>query len=185
MELVPIIYTVLQIVIVLAFFAITISYTIYKIRQKNGLIETPAQRLANPVIKAEESVKKVVQRITKPIQYHPQQNPLPKEQVVLPQQHKEVVEKPRHHLPKSESKRKDSHDAFDRKEKPRSGGDRIEIVKNLTPGKPQQEKEIRKPRKRIDAKPPEEKKLGTLGDDVIDKYSDDEDNDMFTLNVKE
>jgi len=185
MELVPIIYSVLQIVIVLAFFTIVISYTIYKIRQKNGLVETPAQRLANPVIRAEESVKKVVQRITKPIHYHPQENPIQKEQIIVPQQHKENVERRKDHHHKSESKRKDSHHSSDRKEKPKPGGDRIEIVKNLTPGKPEQEKDIRKPKKKIDAKPPEEKKLGTLGDDVIDKYSDDEDNDMFTLNVKE
>lgn len=184
MELVPIIYSVLQIVIVLAFFAIVISYTIYKIRQKNGLVETPAQRLANPVIRVEESVKKVVQRITKPIHYHPQENPIPKEQIIDPQLRNEIVEKPKHHQ-KAEPKRKHPHHTSDRKERPRADGDRIEIVKNLTPGKPEQEKDIRKPKKRIEAKPPEEKKLGTLGDDVIDKYSDDEDNDMFTLNVKE
>lgn len=182
MELVPIIYTVLQIVIVLAFFTIVISYTIYKIRQKNGLIETPAQRLANPVIRAEESVKKVVQRITKPTQYHPQQNPLPQAQIVLPKQPKEEVESQQHRRHKHESKK---HHTSDRKERPSTGRDRIEIVKNLTPGLPEPEKDSRKRKKKPEAKPPEEKKLGTLGDDVIDKYSDDEDNDMFTLNIKE
>jgi hypothetical protein len=173
MELVPIIYTVLQIVAVLALVVIGLSFIIYKIKLKNNTTDKPASAFAQPAIKAEQTVRKVVQRITKPIQY-PQQ-PIPKkaEQPKTKKAPEKVRTTPkRNDPPKSKTKKHDTRI------------DRIEIVKSLSPQirgkeKPEFKHEPSKKKKLTSSK-----NISSLGDEILDKYAEDENNEMFTLDTK-
>lgn len=172
MELVPIVYTALIIVAILAVVTIIISFISYKVRQRYGLVDTPT--IAQPAIKVEESVKRVVNRLTKPIEYN-----IPKE--------KNVVKREKEPLPVNKSSNVPPKPKKNSKPE-KENSDRLEVVKNLTPPKvdlPQVEA------KKVEPAPvpkiftkENDAKLKTLGDKIIDKYDDENDEDMFTLKIK-
>lgn len=178
MELVPIIYTALKIVAAFAIITITISYFIYRFKQKRGIEGETARIIAQPVISTEKTVKKVVQRITKPLHYDhipekPHHKPLQANQANL-----QKAEKEKHIEKKHVVKTKKSESTNHQKE-------RIEIVKNLTPKNVKDKNETPLPHKEIPKRTTSEKKLNSLGEDIIEKYIDEDDKEFYTLNVKD
>lgn len=175
MELVPIIVSALQIVAALAVVAITFSYITYKIKLKKGIIEPPEKRLAQPVVYAEKSVKRIVERITKPI---PPQNP---PQLIKPEIEKKVKLDPSTQRPvKSIEKQKT-------KQRPKAqNSDRLEVVKSLKPNLTVEEPVEKKPEKpsNLSNNSVEEKNMASLGDKILDKYAEDDSSEMYTLNTK-
>ncbi len=178
MELVPIIYTALKIVAAFAIVTITISYFIYKFKQKRGIEGETARIIAQPVISTEKTVKKVVQRITKPLHYdHIPEKPHRKPSHIN-QVSSKKVEKEKRVEKKHEVKTKKSESINHQKE-------RIEIVKNLTSKNVKTQNEVPLPHKEISKRTTDEKKLNTLGEDIIEKYIDEDDKEFYTLNVKD
>jgi len=157
MELVPIIYTVLVIVAAVATLTILISYTSHKIRQKKGLIEIPSIQKDEPVL----SVKKIIN----------EKHEVRPEQKVI--NHK--LEQPKKELPSQKEKK----EVINKNITPPN--ERIEIVKTVLPSNNKNsmihEYEIPSPLK----KSTEEKKLQSLGENIIEKYSDDTLKDMYPL----
>lgn len=157
MELVPIIYTVLVIVAAVATLTVLISYTSHKIRQKKGLIEIPSVQKEEPVL----SVKKIIN-----------EKPVVKQE---PKIIKHQIEQPKKELPTPKEKKIHTN------KKTTPANERIEIVKTVLNAnnqyKPIYENEIPSPLK----KSTEEIKLQSLGENIIDKYSDDNLKDMYPL----
>jgi hypothetical protein len=175
MELVPIIISVLKIVAVLAVVVITFSYITYRIKLKKGIIESPEKRIAQPVVYAEKSVKKIVERITKHIP------PPPPDQSSKPDMEKKIILDPSTKRPVKKIDKKISKE-LRKPNKP----DRIEVVKSLSP-QSTVEKEIKpKPVKNLrdEKETTSEKNMASLGDQILDKYAEDESGEMFTLNTK-
>ncbi len=177
MELIQIIYTVLKIVAVLTIITIGTSYAVYKFRQKKGVEDSSIKTVAKPAIKIENIVKKVELRITKPLHFQVKPEQI-QSKPVKKEQPKPEIEKVKIDQKKKEIKNY-------RTEKEKIKNERIEIVKNLT----SKNKPIELPTtetkegKKLSTK--EEIKLNTLGDQIIDKYIDEEDKEFYTLNVKD
>jgi hypothetical protein len=173
MELVPIIFTTLKIVLVIAILVIGFSYVSYKIKLKRGTIVLPGKGLTKTGEITEKSVKKIINRITKPLP-PPEpllQNPLFKEEVNNPQQ---------------KSKQKETHKKNPKESKHASNSERIEIVKSLTPkssrvAKNQNDMVNDTSKEKTSA---QDKNVSSLGDKILDKYSEDDINEMYTLNTK-
>lgn len=170
MELVPIVYTALLIVVILALITIVISFVSYKFKQRYGIVDAPT--IAQPAIKVEESVKKVVKRLTKPIHIEPSI-----EKAIVHKEKKVKLQSHSHNEKQNHRKK-----ALPEKEK----NERIEVVKNLKPPKvnslPPVENKIDAESKKNPAE--ENPKLKTLGDRIIDKYDDDSEENMYTLKIK-
>jgi len=176
MELVPIIYTVLKIVAVLAIVTISISYFIYKIKQKRGT-EEPA--LVRSIAGPENTVRKVVQRITRPLhQDHKAEQRIQHKVSPEKSEHKQDEVKIKREVKKQERKAHSTEKNIPQKE-------RIAIVKNLKPQNQDNQNKYHAPTKEIKHKPTEDKKLNTLGDEIIDKYIDEDDKEFYTLNVND
>ena len=158
MELVPIIQRVLTIVAILAVATLFISYIAFKIRQKR----TPEQVYTkdNSGHLEPSFVGKSIRRITRITKEILPLNPSvpPK-----PQQHhsskhsqpapaKKVEPKPQYQKPK-----------------------RIEVVNNLS------EQNLERPKSTPVKKNIENAELNTLGDDILNKYADNENQSLFTL----
>ena len=171
MELVPIIYTTLFIVAVLAIIVISYSYIAFKVKEKNGLTETPTTEIPQQNIKPENSIKRSVKRVTSylvhPEYPEPKKFSNPIEQVHIPS--------------KQDAPRKKEQKSRSHKEKPVVSKSRIEVVNSNMP--PQKEVEFKKPQT-ITSSKKTDANLNTLGDNIIDKYADDQDDAVYTLNVK-
>ena len=171
MELVPIIYTALLIVAALAVITIIISYVVFKIKHKRGLLDTPTiEKIVQPVAKVESSVKKAVQRITKPL--------LPPIEAAAKEEKARSEKKSRDNRNVSGTQRTKAEPT-----KQAEQSNRIEVVKKIKHGTDKKDEQVhpKQPRKVESQK---DVNLKSLGDDVIDKYADDRDDDMFTLNTK-
>lgn len=171
MELVPIIFTTLKIVLVLAVLVIGFSYISYRIKLKRGIIEQPGKPLNKTAEIAEKSVKSIINRITKPIP--------PPEPLLQNPLFKSEEDKPKKPIQKEPVKKKKEV------QKPETNSERIEIVKSLTPkssssGKKQVEE---KTEKQKESKPDSNANKSTLGDQILDKYAEDDKGEMFTLNI--
>ena len=171
MELVPIIYTALLIVAVFAIVTIIISYIIFKVKHKRGQVDTPTiDKIVQPVIKVESSVKKAVQRITKPLP--PIQTPVKEEFTKHENNYRDTPVNSSSNRTKSGSTKSSGH------------SNRIEVVKNIKPIREEKVEEQTPPPPPKTADTKKSTNLKSLGDDVLDKYADDKDDDMYTLNVK-
>lgn len=177
MELVPIIVSALKIVIVIALIAITVSYVINKIKLKKGTAGSSEKRLANSAFYAEQKVKNVVKRITKNIQY-----PKPDAQLKQDKEKRARVDS----TSKSPTKRFETINSIHQTKIEKSG--RIEIIKTLNPNISSEDDESISPKSGSNSTkknmPSEEKNMASLGDQILDKYSEDENGDMYTLNTK-
>jgi hypothetical protein len=171
MELIPIIYTTLLIFAVLAIVVILYSYIAFKIKEKNGLTETPTTEIPQQDIRLENSIKRSVKRVTSYL-VHPEY-PEPKK-VSPPVEQVHIQSKLE--APQKKEQRGRSH-----KEKPSISKNRIEVVNTNMP--PQREVEFKKPQT-ITSSKKTDSNLNTLGDNIIDKYADDQDDAIYTLNVK-
>jgi hypothetical protein len=168
MELVPVIYIVLIIVAVLAVIAISVSYISFKMKKKEELIEEPASKFVKPEIKIKNRIEKSVIEITRPLHAERSEKNNNKP-------HKENIPyKPKQ---QSSSELQQPH----QNEKANKQSNRIEVVKKIKNDK--RDVEIDKP-----VTHPTYKKndvnFKTLDDNVIDKYADDTNNEMFTLDIK-
>lgn len=171
MELIPIIFTTLKIVLVIAILVIGFSYISYRIKLKKGIIEQPGKSLNNTTGIAEKSVKSIINRITKTIP--------PPEPILQNPLFKSDEDKPKKPIQKETVKKKKEVQKQD------TNSERIEIVKSLTPkasgsGK-KQVKEKNEKQKEI--KPDSSTHKSTLGDQILDKYAEDDKGEMFTLNI--
>lgn len=165
MELVPIVYTALALVAILAVIVISISYVSFKIKEKNGLIETPLVKeqinsLSNPV-------KKVVQKITKPLQISHHEQKIKNKEDKISSKSK---------IPSSKNNAQQNE-----KEKKNISPNRFEVVKKIKEDK--LNLEFDKPRT-PPATQKDDSKFKTLENNVIDNYSDDQNKEMFTLDIK-
>lgn len=177
MELIPIIYTVLKIVAVLAIATISTSFILYKYRQKKGVENKILKTAAQPAIKIENIVKKDIPRITRPLHFEG------KPEQIHPKPVKKEQPKPEIDKIKIDQKKKDNKSHKSEKEKLKN--ERIEIVKNLTPKNKPIEPPTTETKKGKKLSTREEMKLNTLGDQIFDKYIDEEDKEYYTLNVKD
>jgi hypothetical protein len=163
MELVPIIVTALQVVIVIATIAIAISYISYKVRQKQGKTAKPsiADQSSNPKLAPIDLPKPILQNI-----------PVEKKKTRA----KTIVKA--YAVVKEKTSRKPSH--IPPPEKPKkNSSNRIEVMnKNSNEDSREKQKPI----------PKEENKKSTkkqsLGDNVLDKYAEADNNEMFTLKAE-
>lgn len=176
MELIPIIVTVLKIVAIIAVVVIGFSYITYKVKQKKGYIESPEIRIAKASGSERKPIRKIVERLTSQI---PHQKPVDR----LPRQ-KEEIKKPAPEKPVSQHKKEPKKESNVKKQSTKP--DRIEIVKNLTPqASDQKSAQVHKKPNTSKAKNiGEEKIVSSLGDQILDKYDEDENNEMYTLNTK-
>lgn len=166
MELVPIIQRVLTIVVALATVTLAFSYITFKIRQK----KKPEQVYEkNQMEHMEPSfIGKSIRRITRitkeiiplapPIQPSTVKKTLKQNETRTPQR-----------SPKSAHEKK-KYDASKDLQKPR----RIEVMNNFTD-------EAKEPIKKFTPKKKIDNAANSLGDDILDKYSDSEDHSLFTL----
>lgn len=163
MELIPIIYTVLIIVAVIASTAIGVSYISFKIKEKKGLTDNPVRNNASSAQNFEQHFVKTVQRITKPI-FH----------------HETKTEKERYYAENSvkpQSEKTKEKNSITNSEKSSS---RIEVVKSIGGNKirPVEKEEKQDQQKKLNK--PDYK---TLNEEILDKYTDEHNDDMFTLKV--
>ncbi len=163
MELVPIIYTVLLIVAVIAVIAIAVSYISFKIKDKNGLVDNSARKHVSAAKEFEQHVVKTVQRITKPL-FNPE---------IKIDQNKQIKENITHNKKRNEQEK--PHVSTNEK-----SSNRIEVIKSIgnNPLKPREDK--KQPQQPELKKNPNEK---TLEDNILDKYADEHQDNMFTLRI--
>ena len=181
MELIPIIYTVLKIVVVLTILTLTISFIGYKLRQRkgeNGTINNKNANLFEPIEKAITPLKSDLKSnearsVSKPREARPvsKSNEARQEKLVG---EKNKDDNQRRHAHKDPSK----HKVEPHTDKPRIQNERILVLKSLST--PRAKEEMPKKTKTKTGKD----QTRALGDDILDKYMEDEDNDMFTLKVK-
>jgi hypothetical protein len=175
MELVPIIFSVLKIVAFLAAVVITFSYVAYRIRLKKGKIESSEKGVVRSAANAERSVKRIVERITK--HYAPPQSTSSSK---LEMDKKFILE----HTTKRTDKKVEKKIPKESHQPPKP--DRIEVVKSLNPQN-FSEKVVQKPSpKKLskESKSSPEKNMASLGDQILDKYAEDQSADMFALSTK-
>lgn len=171
MELIPIIYTVLKIVAVLSFVTIAVSYFLYKTRQSRGKVASSGHRIIQPAT-PERSMIKIIKRITKT-----RPHPLPADKSSLRSRKADNTKvKPIIKEPDSQKKQI---------EKQEFKTARITVIKNLEPQKTQTDHtDAEKQTTQKTKIPAEETQLSSLGDKILDKYDEDNGNDMYALNVK-
>jgi len=163
MELIPVIYTVLKIVVVLTILSLTVSYISNRIRQRKGENVTNNNEnayLFEPIVKVVTPLKSDL----KPIEARQEKSV----------REKKKDDSQRRHAHKDPSK----HKVEPRTDKPRIKNERISVLKNLS--SPSRKEELPKETKSRKGKDQSQ----SLGDDILDKYFEEDDNDMFTLKVK-
>ena len=172
MEVIPIIYTVLIIVVLLTIFTLIVSTIGYKMRQRNSenvRNNNGNTNLFEPIVKVVTPLKSDL----KPNEAKPVSRP----SEVVPE--KSVREKK-----KDDSQRRPAHKdpskhkVEPRTDKPRIQNERISVLKNLSA---QRTQEVILPKTNTKTTKDQTR---TLGDDILDKYMEDKDSDMFTLKVK-
>lgn len=161
MELVPIIVNALQVVIVIAVIAIAISYISYKVRQKQGKTAKPSITESNPNSKLTPNL------LPKPVL---QNKPIEKKKTRAKTREYAIV--------KEKSSRKHSPPPSPEKPIKNSSG-RIEVMnKNSNTDSIEKQKPM----------PKDESKKGikkqSLGDNVLDKYVETDNNEMFALKAE-
>lgn len=168
MELVPIVITVLEIVSVLAVVTLTISYVLFKFRQKISppTIEKPQDMKPHFVDRGLKRLTQITREILPPVRKEvqkPQMPAPPKKEFSKAPEVKRPTEK-KHATHKTERMQED----FPK---------RVEVVNTpvqnpVQQGKPEI-KETSKPRA----------DLNTLGNDILDKYVDEDNTNLYTLKI--
>ncbi len=171
MELIPIIYTILKIVVVLTILTLSISYIGFKVKQRKGeniIGKDKNATFLEPISKIEIPLPSN----PNPIKVYHEAKPKEVEKNRSGSQKKkdEIRRKPSQ---KDSPKRK----AENKRPEPRIQNNRISVLKNLSTLNPKEnivdEIKVKTGKEQIQ----------TLGDDVLEKYVEDGDNDMFTLKV--
>jgi hypothetical protein len=158
MELVPIVITALEIVSVLTIVTLVISYVGYRIKSKSAAHKVEPSIDLKPNF-VDRSLKRVT-RLTKEIVHTPRH---------VNQPNKSNPQKARKELPKEKVHAKPKPIV----EEPTSK--RLQVIKNL-PSQSKSKKET------VELEPPKEKKnLSSLGDDILNKYADDDGHTLFSL----
>ncbi|MEW6506568.1 MAG: hypothetical protein AB1432_02355 [Bacteroidota bacterium] len=171
----PIIFSVLKIVAFLAALVITLSYVAYRIRLKKGKIESSEKGVVRSAANAERTVKRIVERITK--HYAPPQSSLSSK----PEMDKKIILE---HTTKGPVKKVEERVSKESRKPPKP--DRIEVVKPLNPQN-FSEKVVQKPSSKKlskESRSSPEKNMASLGDQILDKYAEDQSADMFALSTK-
>lgn len=168
MELVPIVINVLEIVSVLAVVTLTISYVLFKVRHKMSppTVEKPHDMKPHFVDRGLKRLTQITREILPPVkreQPRPQMPPPVKKEFSRAPEVKTVIEK-KHSTRKTERMQDDL---------PR----RVEVVNNPIQNTAKQNipeiKESSKPRS----------DLNTLGNDILDKYVDGDNTNLYTLKI--
>jgi hypothetical protein len=160
MELVPIVITALEIVFALTAITLVVSYIAYKMRAKNASPGT-----AEPAYRTGPSHRRInrLTQFTKEIIHMPRHHEAPRKQ-----------KPPQGRLPAKENHepRKEHRAAEESKPK------RLEVVKEIVP----------QPSTRIKKSSEETKHptgpFNSLGDDILNKYSDEADHKLYSLKTK-
>jgi hypothetical protein len=177
MELVPIVITVLEIVTVLALLTLTISYFLFRIRQKTqpSISSKPEDMKPQFVGRGLKRLTQMTREILPLVkQEEPKRPPVQKKRVEekrseerRPQERKSQSREKRY-----EEKRPDEQ-RIERKEEINSR--RIEVMKNLSnqnlPSPQKEERELTKQRA----------EMNSLGNDILDKYVDEDTSNLFAL----
>lgn len=189
MELIPIIYTVLEIVVVLTILTLAVSYIGYKMRQKREITVNnykPNANLFEPLVKDASPLKYDRRQNDGKLADNPNETkPVSKKNAAAPVL-KQVDEKKEN---STKGKKKDDinnrppqkdhskQKIEPRAAKPKINNDRISVLKNLST--PNAEEDISKTKSVKSSGD----KIQTFGDDILGKYMEDGDNDMFTLKI--
>ncbi len=162
MELIPIIYTVLEIVVAITAVTLIVSYLGYKFKQKERAAITPEKQASEIKLPAPKAVAKP--------QSIPQKPQIKKK---APQPASRLTKEQRKTKSKSSTKEQPKHKG---KEIP-GHNKRIEIMKNLrnTKTKDNQFKS--------DAEQKPKTRISSLGEDILGKYAGEDDKNLYTLNV--
>jgi hypothetical protein len=168
MELVPIVITSLEIVSALAIITLVVSYIGYRIKSKNRVDETiPAIDLKpnfnNSGLKRITHLTREIINVPRNLSPSPKPK-TPKAVKEPPKPNKSVKEPPKQAAP---VKREPVVDELNSK--------RLQVIKNL----PVQSGIGKETTEMDDSK--EKKNLSSLGDDILNKYSDEESDKLFSL----
>jgi hypothetical protein len=162
MEIIPIIYTTLEIVIGLTFFTLLISYFYNKVKPNNGIHSKPYKN--NP---KQPDQEEIIEDHLKPI-------PRPfADKIKLPAEEKKKNVDSKKQPGKISSPQK----ADKSSEKPKSRNKRLTILKNLSDN-PKPEVKIQDVKKKTVNEP-----ANSLRGEILDKYVEENNSDMFTLKV--
>ena len=163
MEIIPIIYTVLEIALVLTVFTLAFSYFNNKLKQRKGeTVKVP--KIISRQIEQEEIIEDHLKPIPRPFSNNKEK----------PVDEKKIIED------QKEAKRKlPEHGKTDRKTNTsKNQNKRISILKNLSPD---QRKGIKIQEVKKDIS---KEQLNSLGGEILDKYVEEDDPKLYTLNVK-
>lgn len=161
MELIPIIYTVLEVAAVLTIITTVISLIVNKSKNKSPANEQNNSEKERHVYNNHAPDNKVISSPKEKVFYSNNNSPL---------QNKKMQKQNDFNKPKRNDK------IIKNK--------RIEIINNISSNKNELGNTI-KPKPVNNMKlTNEESKLKTLGDDILDKYSDNNEKNMYSLNVK-
>lgn len=163
MEIIPIIYTALEIVFVLTLFTLAFSYFYNKVKVKKGRTVKPHKN--NP---KQLEQKEIIEDHLKPI-------PKP----FTDQKGKSVDEKGQNEDQKKQVGKISTQQKVGKNtEKPKIRNKRLIILKNLADN-PKKETKIQGAKKKVENGP-----SNSLGGEILDKYVEEGDRNMYTLNVK-
>ncbi|MCX6171158.1 MAG: hypothetical protein NTX65_17630 [Ignavibacteriales bacterium] len=163
MEIVPIISTALIIVLLLTLLTLALSYFYNKVKLKNGETVKPLKN-SHKQLEQEEIIEDHLKPIPRPF---------------ADKKEKSIAEKE-----KGEDQKKDigkisaQQKADNNTDKPKNRNKRLTILKNLTENA-KQETKIKDSKKKIENEP-----TNSLGGEILDKYVEENDSSLYTLNVK-
>lgn len=163
MEIIPIIYTALEIVFVLTLFTLAFSYFNNKVKQRNGETVKPQENNSNQ-LEQEEVIEDHLKPIPRPFTDK-------KKRPVEEKRKDEDQKKPAGKISSQQKARKNTG-------KPKNRNKRITILKNLASDQ-KQEIKVHEVKKKI-----EKEQSNSLGGEILDKYVEEGDRNMYTLSVK-
>ncbi|MHB8905563.1 MAG: hypothetical protein ACYC4T_02595 [Melioribacteraceae bacterium] len=164
MEIVPIIYTALEIVLVLTLFTLAFSYLYNKVKLKKRETVKP-QKNSLDQLEQEEKIEDHLKPIPRPFA----------DKKVIPTGEKKKEEDQKKPAVRISSKQVSEKNTG----KSKNQNKRLTILKNLANDR-KQETKIQDSKKKIENEP-----ANSLGGEILDKYFEEGDKNMYTLNVKE
>jgi len=164
MEIVPIISAALIIVLALTLLTLAISYFYNKVKLKKGETVKP-QKNSFRQLELEEKIEDHLKPIPRPFA----------DKKVIPAGEKKKEEDQKKPAVEISSKQISGKNT----DKPKNQNKRLTILKNLANDR-KQETKIQDSKKKIENEP-----ANSLGGEILDKYFEEGDKNMYTLNVKE
>lgn len=175
MELIPIIQNILLLVVVLAIITIIVSYRAHNAKQKKAISEPSEGKASSPIKQPDIMVNKVYKKITKE-DFSQRDRKDKSQEKNIHQQNKKIQLIP-------EVNKKNIHQA-----KPNNTikNERIEIVNNIATPSKQTAQHVKEKKETppLQKTSTEVNKLHTLSDKIIDKYDDESNDVIYTLNIK-